>query len=328
MWTAITLAAALVAGLSAYALWAVHAVAQGAPAWPFIAGLPLAYLAVPFVFASFWFALAWWFNARRPTDVRLSPRARLSLFGHEVIALARSPLRMIFYRFLISEPRAAPAQLPVLLLHGVGCNAGVWHGFHRYLDSRGIGPAYTLSYGPPLASIEHFAAQVAGRIAEIESATGASQVVLIGHSMGGLVARAYLRQYGGARVRRLITIGTPHHGSMHAWLMTGICLSQMRPGSEWLASFKETAEQADGVPVVSVWSWHDSMVTPQTSSRIKWGRNVVVSGVAHNALLDDRNVWTLVAAEIVSAAAATAHPATDPDSAAAGASTRRESSQA
>jgi triacylglycerol esterase/lipase EstA (alpha/beta hydrolase family) len=326
MWTAITLAAALVAGLSAYGLWAVHAVAQGASAWLFVAGLPLAYMAVPFVFASIWFALAWWFHARRPTDVRLTLRARLSLFGHEVVALARSPIRMIFYRFLITEPRAAPAALPILLLHGVGCNAGVWHGFLRYLDSRGIGPVYTLSYGPPLAAIEHFASQVAGRIAEIRSATGASQVVLIGHSMGGLVARAYLRQYGGARVRRLITIGTPHHGSMHAWLMTGICLSQMRPGSEWLAGLAETAGQTGGVPVVSVWSWHDSMVTPQTSSRIKWGRNIVVSGVAHNALLDDRNVWTLVAAEIVSAAAAA--PATDPESAAAGASARRESSQA
>jgi len=328
MWTAITLAAVLVAGLSAYGLWVVHAVVQGAKAWPFIAGLPLVYLAVPFAFTSFWFALAWWFQARRPTDVRLGMRARLSLFGHEVVALARSPFRMILYRFLIWEPRAAPAPLPILLLHGVGCNAGVWHGFRRYLDSRGIGPVYALSYGPPLASIEHFATQVADRIVEIQSATGASQVVLIGHSMGGLVARAYLRQYGGSRVRRLITIGTPHHGSMHAWLMTGICLSQMRPGSEWLGGFKESAEQADGVPIVSVWSWHDSMVAPQTSSRIKWGRNVVVSGVGHNALLDDRNVWTLVAAEVVSAAATPAHPAAGPGSAVAGVPARRESSQA
>ncbi len=51
------------------------------------------------------------------------------------------------------------------------------------------------------------------RIGDIEAATGASQVVLVGHSMGGLVARAYLRRYGGAKVRRLITIGTPHQAA-------------------------------------------------------------------------------------------------------------------
>jgi triacylglycerol esterase/lipase EstA (alpha/beta hydrolase family) len=308
MWTAITLAAAVAAGVFAYGLWAAHAVAQGAPLWPFVVGLPLTCLAVPFLITSFWFAVAWWFGAERPTDVRLRWRARLALFGNEFVALARSVPRMILYRILMPDPPAAPAKLPILLLHGVGCNAGVWTGFRRYLDSRGIGPVYTLSYGPPLASIEHFAGQVADKMAAIEAATGAPQLVLVGHSMGGLVARAYMRRYGGAKVRRLVTIGTPHHGSMHAWLMTGISLAQMRPANAWLVDLNGNADGADGVPVVSVWSWHDSMVTPQTSSRIDWGRNIEISGVAHNALLDDRNVWTLVAAEIVSAAEPPADP--------------------
>jgi triacylglycerol esterase/lipase EstA (alpha/beta hydrolase family) len=113
--------------------------------------------------------------------------------------------------------------------------------------------------------------------------------------MGGLVARAYLRQYGGAKVRRLITIGTPHHGSMHAWMMAGMSLAQMRPSNAWLATLNGIA---DGVPVASIWSWHDSMVTPQTSSRIEWGDNIVLAGVAHNALLDDPDVWEKTVAQI------------------------------
>jgi triacylglycerol esterase/lipase EstA (alpha/beta hydrolase family) len=193
------------------------------------------------------------------------------------------------------DPPPAPAELPILLLHGVGCNAGVWSGFRRHLEQRGFGPVYALSYGPPLASIEHFADQVATRIGDIADATGASQVVLVGHSMGGLVARAYLRQYGGAKVRRLITIGTPHHGSMHAWMMAGMSLAQMRPSNAWLATLNGIA---DGVPVASIWSWHDSMVTPQTSSRIEWGDNIVLAGVAHNALLDDPDVWEKTVAQI------------------------------
>jgi triacylglycerol esterase/lipase EstA (alpha/beta hydrolase family) len=302
MWTAFILAAILAAGSVAYGAWAYHVVAHGAPAWPFVVGIPFAYLAVPLLLTSFWFALAWWFRAERPDDIHLPLSARIAMFGREFRALARSVPRMILYRQLMPDPRPAPARLPILLLHGVGCNAGVWSGFRRHLENRGIGPVYALSYGPPLASIEHFADQVADRIAGIEAATGAAQVVLVGHSMGGLVARAYLRQYGGARVRRLITIGTPHYGSMHAWLMAGASLAQMRPKNAWLSALNGNADGADGVPVASIWSWHDSMVTPQTSSRIDWGENIVLTGIAHNALLDDPTVWAKVVAQIQRAA--------------------------
>ena len=52
------------------------------------------------------------------------------------------------------------------------------------------------------------------------------------------------------------------------------------------------------LPVVSIWSWHDSMVTPQTSSRVEWADDVVLSGIAHNALLNNREVWARVGEEI------------------------------
>ena len=298
MWTAIILAALVAGGTLGYVAWAHHAVAHGAPLWAYIVGYPFAYLAVPLLFTICWFLLAWWFRAERPEDVRLSLRARAAMFVREFLALSRSGARMIFYRWLMPDPPAAPAKLPILLLHGVGCNAGVWSGFRRHLAECGIGPVYALSYGPPLASIDHFADQVADRLAGIEAATGAAQAVLVCHSMGGLVARAYLRKYGGGHVRRLITIGTPHHGSMHAWMMAGASLSQMRPKNAWLAELNGNREGADGVPVASIWSWHDSMVTPQTSSRIDWGDNIVLTGIAHNALLDDPQVWAAVVAQI------------------------------
>jgi triacylglycerol esterase/lipase EstA (alpha/beta hydrolase family) len=298
MWTAIILAALVVVGTLGYGAWAYHAVAHGAPLWVFIVGYPFAYLALPLLFTICWFLLAWWFRAERPADVRLSLPARIAMFGREFLALSRSGSRMIFYKWLMPDPPPAPAKLPVLLLHGVGCNAGVWSGFRRHLADCGIGPVYALSYGPPLASIEHFADQVSDRIAGIEAATGAAQVVFVCHSMGGLVARAYLRKYGGEHVRRLITIGTPHRGSMHAWMMAGMSLSQMRPKNAWLADLNGSGEGANGVPAASIWSWHDSMVTPQTSSRIDWGENIVLTGVAHNAMLDDPQVWAAAVAQI------------------------------
>jgi triacylglycerol esterase/lipase EstA (alpha/beta hydrolase family) len=310
MWTALTLASLVVAGTAAYAAWALNAVAQGAVLWPFVVGIPFAFLAVPLLLTIFWFTVAWWFRAERPPNIRLSLRQRVAMFGQEFLALARSIPRMIFFRWLMPAPPRAPAALPIVLLHGVGCNAGVWSGFRRHLDERGIHPVYALSYAPPLSSIELFADQLAKLIATIEAETGARQIILIGHSMGGLVARAYLRRHGAARVRRLVTVGTPHHGSMHAWLMSGTSLSQMRPGNPWLAQLNRDTE-ADCVAgnaapaTVSIWSWHDSMVSPQTSSRIDWGDNVVLTGIAHNALLDHPEVWANVLAQIAATAAAT-----------------------
>jgi len=120
---------------------------------------------------------------------------------------------------------------------------------------------------------------------------------MVAHSMGGLVARAYLRRYGGAKVRRLITVGTPHQGSMLAYLFPGVSLSQLRPRNEWLSELGASATDAHP-PIVSLWSWHDSMVAPQTSSVLERAENIALMGIGHNALLRDPEVFKRVAAEI------------------------------
>ena len=297
MTTAIALWLIIGGGVVAYAGWAAIAIARGAEPWWYLAGAVAIYpLAVCAITAS-WFLLAWVFRAPRPRRARLTASASARLFWNEGCAIARFP-RMALYKWLVREPRPAPATAPVLLLHGVLCNAGIWHGFRKYLSARGLGPLYTLSYGPPLASIEVFAAQVAKKIDYIRRATGASRVAIVGHSMGGLVARAYLRRFGAASVSALITFGAPHHGSVHARLFPGACLGQLRPGSRWLAELNRTEETEHVVPIVSIWSWHDSMVAPQTSGRLRGARNIEVFGVGHNALLNDTNVRALVAGEL------------------------------
>jgi triacylglycerol esterase/lipase EstA (alpha/beta hydrolase family) len=211
---------------------------------------------------------------------------------------------MIVYGWLMPDPPPAPAELPVLLLHGIGCNAAVWTGMRRCLEAQGLGPVYALSYGPPFNPIDSFAPQVAAKIAQIEADTGARQVVMVGHSMGGLVARSYLRQYGGAHVRRLVTLGTPYEGSRHAYMMSGASVAEMRPGSSYVTALARASDKEAGVPIVSLWSWHDSMVTPQSSSRLAAYENIVIAGVAHNALLGDPDVQRRVADEIRKARAA------------------------
>jgi pimeloyl-ACP methyl ester carboxylesterase len=296
MWTAIALALAYATIFGLYGWCAAGSVAAGAAAWPFVLALPLVYLAVPLLFVLAWFAVAHVWRAERPVDTRLTWRERVRLFVTEFLTVAGNAPRMIAYRLLLPDPPPAKADVPILLVHGVLCNAGVWHPFARWLRARGVGRAYAISYGPPLASIELFTQQVARKIDAILAATGAKRVMVIAHSMGGLVLRDYLRHHGGAKVARLVTVGTPHEGSMHAWMAMGVCLAQMRPGNAWLAALG--LPPADAPPIVSLWSWHDSMVAPQTSSRINFGDNAELAGVAHNALLRDPAVFERLLAEI------------------------------
>jgi triacylglycerol esterase/lipase EstA (alpha/beta hydrolase family) len=297
MTTAVALWLTIGGGLAAYVCWAATAVAAGASPWPFVVGAPLAYATVVGSITTSWFALAWIYRAPRPPTMRIGFRASLRLFVDEFRAIARSGPRMALFRWLMRDPPPARAAAPVLLVHGVLCNAGVFRGLRADLVAHGIGPVYALSYGPPLASIELFAEQLAARVDAILAETGAARVALVAHSMGGVVARAYLRRHGGGRIALLMTLGTPHHGSVHARLFPGTCLAQIRPGSAWLAELNRR-EAAPGARVVSLWSWHDSMVAPQTSARLAGARNIELAGVGHNALLGDRQVFDLVAAEL------------------------------
>jgi triacylglycerol esterase/lipase EstA (alpha/beta hydrolase family) len=299
MTTAISLWLVIGGAIALYAAWAVGAVAAGASPWLCIVGAALLYLAVLFAFTSLWFALAWWYREERPPEMRIGPAASVRLFWDELRAIGRSGPSMALYRFGMPDPAPAPApaRAPILLLHGVLCNAGAMRGLAKDLAVRNMGPVYTMSYGPPLDSIELFVDQVAAKIDAILVATGASRVALVGHSMGGIVGRAYLRRHGGAKVSLLVTLGSPHHGSVHAWIFPGMSLAQLRPGNAWLAELNRGGAAPAGTRVVSLWSWHDSMVAPQTSARLEGAENIALPGIGHNALVGNRRVFALVAAE-------------------------------
>jgi triacylglycerol esterase/lipase EstA (alpha/beta hydrolase family) len=292
--TAILLLAVLVAGISVYVEWAIHWIEQGASPWWFIAGAPVAYLAPVAVLVTVSFVLSWIWRTPRPPGARLDFAGSVRLFIGEVWAVAISWPLMALHRLLIRDPLPAPAQLPIVLVHGVLVNDGVWFTMRRHLARHAVGAIYTVNYGPPFGDIEHFAEQLDAKIESVCAATGAARVILVCHSMGGLVARAYLRQRGPARIERVITIGTPHHGSVFARGVIGRCLAQMRPGNAWLSELNRSEARPPPVPITSIWSRHDSLVAPQASSELACAENVALVGVGHNALLNDPRVMELV----------------------------------
>ena len=297
MWSAWTVAVVVVVACSTFAVRVIApAVETGASPWGYLIAIPLVYFGVLAIFVALYFTLSWIYRAPRPPGARIGPLATVRLVAREYWTIAGDMFRILLYRVLVPDPTPAPARLPVVLVHGVLCNAGLWSTFVRWLRRAGIGPVYAPSYGPPLGSIDLFAGQVNACIERVCAETGAAQAFVVTHSMGGLVLLAYLRRYGATRVRRLVTLAAPFRGSVHAWGFFGTSLSQLRPDSAWLTAL-DVAAPREAPPIVSIWSRHDSMVAPQTSSELPGATNIALTGIGHNTMLHDRLVFDLVAGE-------------------------------
>jgi triacylglycerol esterase/lipase EstA (alpha/beta hydrolase family) len=258
------------------------------------------------------------FYHRSPTPAPLRPTApqRVALFVEELAAtLVNSS-----WTLLSRAPRAwqAPAQPgpalpPVLMVHGYGGNGAYWTQLSARLVRAGISHD-AIDLEPMTANIDDYAALIAGAVQALKQRGGAAQVIIVGHSMGGLAARAYMRQYGQADVARLITLGTPHHGTGLAAFGIGSNAAQMarrgrgeagQPGA-WLASLAAMEDAPRRALMTSIFSHHDNIVAPQTSSRLEGARNIELGGVGHVALGRARRVLDHVQREIELARAAAA----------------------
>lgn len=135
---------------------------------------------------------------------------------------------------------------PVLLIHGFLGTRGVMYNMEKRLNSEGF-CLFSFAHGTfNIRDIRTSAQDMRTRIAEIIEEIGVSQIDIIGHSMGGLIALYYIKKLGGdAHVRKLISLGTPFQGTPTAWAgiasMGVIARSawQMRPGSSFLADLHE-----------------------------------------------------------------------------------------
>jgi len=247
------------------------------------------------------FAVTELFRSPRPPQARLDVAAALGLFLRELLAVS-SLYTMVHAldRWLgLRDPKLRPLddRPPVLLLHGFFCNSSFWWILRRDLFRASYDNVFTQTLEPVFGDIEKLADRLAERIEVICAATQAPQLIIVGHSMGGLAARAYLRRYGAARVLKLVTLGTPHHGTVHAnpigWL--GRNLRQMSRGSAWLRQLNNAPLP---LPVTNIYSYHDNIVAPQDSATLPGARNIALSGIGHLEMAIAPAVRKLVLQEI------------------------------
>ncbi len=198
-----------------------------------------------------------------------------------------------------TEPAEGPAHPPVLLLHGFVDNRSAFALLRRSLLRNGWSRVQALNYSPLTGDIRTAAKLLGPHIEQVCEESGHSRVDIVGHSLGGLIARYYVQCLGGdAQVRTLVTLGTPHSGTRAVPALAPHPLArQMRPGSPVL---EELAGPVRGCRTrfVAFWSDLDQLMIPVESARLEHpdlrARNVRVRGIGHLAL----PVHGSVAAEI------------------------------
>lgn len=173
-----------------------------------------------------------------------------------------------------------PSQPAVLLIHGYMCNRATW----RHWLMNGIPPHWnvaTVNLEPVFASVERYADVVHRAVEDLRAAAGAERITLVCHSMGGLAARTYLRRHGHHAVQRVITIDTPHHGTVFATLGHGPNAVQMRNASEFVRALSCDDEPVDFVCFASQ---HDNLIVPRDNQILGCAEAVWFEKTGHLAM--------------------------------------------
>jgi triacylglycerol esterase/lipase EstA (alpha/beta hydrolase family) len=184
---------------------------------------------------------------------------------------------------------------PVVLVHGTFVNMAVeWaklspvlarKGYCVFALNYGIQPVYpVVGTGP----IEESARQLSAFVDKVLASTGASQVDIVGRSQGGMMPRYYLKFLGGAaKVRRLIGLVPPNHGTTAFGLAALIestkteqlletvgcpaCRQQLA-GSDFLRRLNSGGDTVPGVTYTVIATVYDEVVTPYTSAFLEGPR--------------------------------------------------------
>jgi triacylglycerol lipase len=210
------------------------------------------------------------------------------------------------------EPVSQDDRGPVLLVSGYGGNLDALAPLASAVEESGRDVVVVPVVGDGTGDLDEQAAALGERVGGL-LADGAPSVDVVGYSAGGVVARAWVADHGGdEQARRLVTLGSPHHGTETAQLAldaAGTCPEacvQLAPDSDLLRALNAGDETPAGPEWVSVWTDTDRVVVPADSARLAGATNVPVQEVcprsapSHGDLPGDPAAVALVLAALSS----------------------------
>lgn len=200
-------------------------------------------------------------------------------------------------------------KVPILLIHGSGFNETEWVIGRQFLKGKQFGSVFSLNLdgllsNHPSKGIHDYASgKVRDKILQIQEATLQKEIILIGHSMGGLVAGYYAEEYAlidQVVVKQIITIGTPWKGAPGMSLLEKVSHlstkdAQMKVESPFLKSLVSKAlesEKAGKRKYYNVGSTTDFMVPAPCSTLTEDPRRqYTLSYLGHYGLIVSPRVW-------------------------------------
>jgi pimeloyl-ACP methyl ester carboxylesterase len=217
--------------------------------------------------------------------------------------LGERPLRAVLVEWAISAllSIARPAGFfplpgartrgprPIILLHGYAMNRANFLLLALRLRRAGLGPVIGFEYWS-LGRTGEAARQLARFVDEVRAATGAREVDLIGHSMGGVVGRYYVSLGGGdGVVHNLVTLGSPHSGTELSSLSLGHPARELVLGSALLTRLAAAPPPAH-TRVTVVWSLADALVPGARQLALPGAAVLTFPDLGHVSLLGSRRV--------------------------------------
>lgn len=307
--TARRIAVALECAATAAVGWAAHR--WGGWSWPTAGALAGAALVLGYLVSVGWAFLVSlkslgtaipddpvWDRMPIPHEQRIGITGFIACWLRECISVAWmfNVLQPFRAHAAFDAPAGEGKRVPVLMIHGYGCNRAVWLPMQQHLAAAGH-PTDAIDLMPLLGDIDDYARDIAAAVARLTRTHGRAPVLLC-HSMGGLAARALLRQSEPCPVVHAITLGTPHRGTAMARTGRGHNVRQMAWASPWLRQLAASETQAVRARITSIFSWHDSIVGPAGASWLEGARHIPFAGIGHVSLLCDARVRDAVLAEL------------------------------
>jgi pimeloyl-ACP methyl ester carboxylesterase len=220
---------------------------------------------------------------RRHTEPRGWGAFFLAILREAVAIAWTQPILPLYY--FIGRRMGGPREgRPIVLVHGYFQNRGDFVFLARAVARAKLGPIYGFNYNWT-QSIAKSAGRLARFVEDVCRETGAPKVAIVAHSLGGVVAVEYLSTpEGRARVDRCVTIASPHAGVLWGGLALGASARELRATSEYM---KANLSRALAIPTLSIYSSHDNIVHPFTTSGLvaRGGEDERIEGVGHLGLL-------------------------------------------
>lgn len=221
--------------------------------------------------------------------------ASLAVAGREALAFARQAWLLRHDIDAIAPADVAGGDAVVVFLHGLFATAGVLRPLRAAVTRhRGVHAA-TLTY-PPGPGVAEISARLADLLREIPEG---AKVHLVGHSLGGIVARHFAQEVGDARIVQTISLASPFGGVPRAGLLGFDSARDLEPQSPVLRRILIRCAEVE-IPHLSIIAGSDAMARSPVAHALPVGEVVVLEGRGHNTLLFDDEVARLVEDRVLS----------------------------